>query len=103
MLALAICAYNLGICHGSFMTAATIERLPADSPPESLYARMGLLLGLKSAVRSEVDLMDRLEKGLTVAAVQSLRTRAGLTDVSVWLRHLDDCALLEATLLEGGK
>jgi hypothetical protein len=23
--------------------------------------------------------------------------------VSVWLRHLDDCALLEATLLEGGK
>jgi integrase len=31
-----------------------------------------------------------------------LRHSAGYK-VSVWLRHLDDCALLEATLLEGGK
>jgi len=45
---------------------------------------MGSLLGLKSAVRSEVDLIEQLEKGLTVAAVQSLRTRVGLTDAETF-------------------
>jgi hypothetical protein len=38
---------------------------------------MGLLLGLKSALRSEVDLMERVEKGLVVGVIDTLRTRAG--------------------------
>jgi putative toxin-antitoxin system antitoxin component (TIGR02293 family) len=64
-------------------------RAPADVPPRatdgfasdaSFYARVGALLGLKSALRSEVDLIERLEKGMSVSIVQALRTRAGLTD-----------------------
>jgi putative toxin-antitoxin system antitoxin component (TIGR02293 family) len=43
-----------------------------------------MLLGLNSAVRTEVDLMEQLEKGLTIAAVQSLRTRFGLTDAETF-------------------
>jgi putative toxin-antitoxin system antitoxin component (TIGR02293 family) len=66
------------------MTAATLERPSIDSRGESLYARMGMLLGLKSVVRSEVDLIERLEKGLAVAAVASLRTRVGLTDAETY-------------------
>jgi len=46
----------------------------------SLYERVGVLLGLKSAVHSEVDLLDRLDKGLSVGTVQTLRSRVGLTD-----------------------
>lgn len=46
----------------------------------SLYERIGALLGLKSALHSEVDLIDRLEKGLSVGTVQALRARGGLTD-----------------------
>jgi putative toxin-antitoxin system antitoxin component (TIGR02293 family) len=46
----------------------------------SLYERVGALLGLQSALYSEVDLMDCLENGLPLSAVQALRTRAGLTD-----------------------
>jgi putative toxin-antitoxin system antitoxin component (TIGR02293 family) len=64
-------------------------RAPTDVPPRaaddfgsdaSFYARVGTLLGLKSALHSEVDLLERLEKGLSVGIVQALRTRAGLTD-----------------------
>jgi uncharacterized protein (DUF2384 family) len=67
------------------MSTATLHRPAAvESPDESLYARVGVLLGLKSAIRSEVDLMQRLEKGLGAAAVQSLRTRAGLTDAETF-------------------
>jgi len=65
------------------MKVAVIDRPEAeleDVPRASLYARVGALLGLKSAVHSEVDLMDRVEKGLAVATVQHLRSRAGLTD-----------------------
>ena len=46
----------------------------------SLYERVGALLGLQSALHSEGDLIDCLENGLPVSAVQALRTRAGLTD-----------------------
>jgi len=67
------------------MSSATLDRpAAAETPDESLYARVGVLLGLKSAIRSEVDLMERLEKGLGVAAVQSLRTRVGLTDAETF-------------------
>src|SRR5271156_6266087 len=67
------------------MSTATRDRPSAIKPPEeSLYARIGVLLGLKSAVHSEVDLMERLEKGLAVAAVQNLRKRVGLTDAETF-------------------
>ena len=63
---------------------APADVLPAvseeDRPDASLYERVGALLGLKSALHSEVDLIDRLEKGLPVGTVQALRTRGGLTD-----------------------
>ncbi len=67
------------------MSTATLDRAAAtDAPDESLYTRMGVLLGLKSAIHSEVDLIERLEKGLAVASAQSLRTRAGLTDAETF-------------------
>src|SRR5450631_4264346 len=67
------------------MSTATLDRPSVvESPEESLYARIGALLGLKSAVHSEVDLIERLEKGLDVASVQSLRTRVGLTDAETF-------------------
>jgi putative toxin-antitoxin system antitoxin component (TIGR02293 family) len=67
------------------MGTATLDRpSTVEFPRESLYARIGVLLGLKSAVHSEVDLIDRLEKGLAVAAVESLRTRIGLTDAETF-------------------
>jgi putative toxin-antitoxin system antitoxin component (TIGR02293 family) len=67
------------------MSTATRDRLPAvESPEESLHARVGVLLGLRPAVRSEVDLIERLEKGLSVAALQNLRTRTGLTDAETF-------------------
>lgn len=50
------------------------------SSDESLNARVGALLGLKSGIHSEVDLIEQLEKGLAPSAVQTLRTRIGLTD-----------------------
>lgn len=66
-------------------SAATLDRRSAIvSADESLYARVGMLLGMKSVVRSEVDLIERLEKGLGVAAVHSLRTRVGLTDAETF-------------------
>jgi putative toxin-antitoxin system antitoxin component (TIGR02293 family) len=51
-----------------------------ESPHESLYARVGILLGLKPPIHSELDLTKRLEKGLAVAAVQNLQMRVGLSD-----------------------
>jgi putative toxin-antitoxin system antitoxin component (TIGR02293 family) len=63
------------------MNTATRDRpLVVESPEDSLYARVGALLGFKSAVHSEVDLIDRLEKGLPVSTVQTLRARVGLSD-----------------------
>jgi putative toxin-antitoxin system antitoxin component (TIGR02293 family) len=67
------------------MNGATLDRRSAvESDDESLYALIGRLLALKPAVRSKVDLIERLEKGLTAATVQSLRVRAGLTDAETY-------------------
>lgn len=65
-------------------TASRYRRSSVDSRNASLYSRVGILLGLKSAVHSELDLIKRLEKGLTIAAVQNLRTRVGLTDAETF-------------------
>jgi putative toxin-antitoxin system antitoxin component (TIGR02293 family) len=46
----------------------------------SIYERLGKLLGLKSSLHSEIDVIERLERGLPPAAVESLRSRAGLTE-----------------------
>lgn len=51
-----------------------------EAGEDSVYRRAGWLLGLNAPVRSEVDLVERLEKGLSVNAVRSLRGRLGLTD-----------------------
>ncbi len=75
-----ICAYGTGVNVGSITLAPPVEE-PADA---SLYARVGALLGLKSALRSEVDLMERLEKGLPVSSLRNLRSRAGLTDTETF-------------------
>ena len=50
---------------------------------ESVHALTAKLLGLK-AVHSEIDLIERLEKGLTIATVHSLRVRANLTDAETY-------------------
>jgi putative toxin-antitoxin system antitoxin component (TIGR02293 family) len=56
-----------------------------DMGEESVYRRAGWLLGLSTPIRSEVDLLERLEKGLSANAVRSLRARLGLTDEEVYL------------------
>jgi putative toxin-antitoxin system antitoxin component (TIGR02293 family) len=62
------------------MNTATLDRsLAFESDKESLHALTAKLLGLK-AVTSEVDLIERLEKGLTISTVRNLRVRANLTD-----------------------
>lgn len=55
-----------------------------DAQEESVYRRAGWLLGLGSPIRSEVDLAERLERGLTVNAARSLRMRLGLTDEEIY-------------------
>jgi putative toxin-antitoxin system antitoxin component (TIGR02293 family) len=66
------------------MKSATVDRPPAfDSDEESIYTQTAKLLGLKG-VHSEVDLIERLEKGLTIATVHSLRVRANLTDAETY-------------------
>ena len=49
----------------------------------SLHRKVGELLGLKLSIASEVDLVDRLEKGLAAGVVHALRTRAGLSDEEI--------------------
>jgi putative toxin-antitoxin system antitoxin component (TIGR02293 family) len=69
------------------MGAASRVRTPASresAAPQSLYERVALLLGLKSALHSEVDLMERLEKGLGVGVVDTLRTLGGLSDEEIF-------------------
>ena len=59
----------------------------ADLPSaaeESIYRRAGRLLGLSTPLHSELDLADRLEKGLSVSVLESLRTRVGLTDEEIY-------------------
>jgi putative toxin-antitoxin system antitoxin component (TIGR02293 family) len=55
-----------------------------DAGEESVYRRAGWLLGLGTPIRSEADLVERLERGLSVNAVRSLRTRLGLTDEEIY-------------------
>jgi putative toxin-antitoxin system antitoxin component (TIGR02293 family) len=64
-------------------TAALDRPLGFESEEESVHALAAKLLGLK-AVHSEVDLIERLEKGLTIATVHSLRVRANLTDAETY-------------------
>lgn len=51
---------------------------------ESVYRRAGWLLGLSTPIRSEVDLLERLEKGLSVNVVRAVRARLGLTDEEIY-------------------
>lgn len=61
------------------------EALPSlVDADESVYRRAGRLLGLSMPIHSEVDLVNRLEKGLSVSVVQALRARVGLTDEEVY-------------------
>lgn len=58
-----------------------VARVSEESLAEaSVYARLAKLLGLKTSLHSEVDVIERLERGLPPAAVQSLRNQAGLTE-----------------------
>ena len=50
----------------------------------SLHRRVGELLGLKSSIASEVDLVNRLEKGLPAGVVHALRTSVGLSDGEIY-------------------
>ena len=66
------------------MNTVTLEHpIVVDADEESLYARVGKMLGLKS-VHTEVDLIDRVESGLTFRAVQNLQSHAGLTDAETY-------------------
>jgi putative toxin-antitoxin system antitoxin component (TIGR02293 family) len=66
------------------MNTATLKQpLAFESDGESLHALTAKLLGLK-AVHSEVDLIERLGKGLTIATVRSLRLRATVTDAEIY-------------------
>ena len=42
---------------------------------ESVYRRAGRLLGLSAPLHSEIDLVNRLEKGFSINVIQALRTR----------------------------
>ena len=61
------------------------ERIPEEAEAsQSLYRKVSELLGLKSSIASEVDLVGRLEKGLPAGVVQALRTRVGLSDEEIY-------------------
>jgi putative toxin-antitoxin system antitoxin component (TIGR02293 family) len=57
---------------------------PGTDSEESVYRRAGRLLGLSVPIHSEVDLVDRLEKGLSTSVIKVLRARVGLTDEEVY-------------------
>jgi putative toxin-antitoxin system antitoxin component (TIGR02293 family) len=57
---------------------------PTAESEGSVYRRAGRLLGLPTPIRSEVDLVNRLERGLSVSVVQALRARVGLSDEEVY-------------------
>lgn len=46
----------------------------------SVYERLAKLLGLRSPLHSEIDVIKRLERGLPTTAVRSLRAQAGITE-----------------------
>ena len=57
---------------------------PLEDSEESLYRRAARLLGLSTPIHSEVDLVDRLEKGLSPTVIRALRAGLGLTDEEVY-------------------
>jgi putative toxin-antitoxin system antitoxin component (TIGR02293 family) len=66
------------------MNTTVLDRpLGFESDEESLCTLTANLLGLKG-VHSELDLIARLEKGLTIATVHSLRVQAHLTDTETY-------------------
>lgn len=60
--------------------ASVIAAAASSAVEPSLYSRLSGLLGLTVPVVSEVDLAQRIEQGLPVDAVQSLRAQLSLTD-----------------------
>lgn len=56
----------------------------ASAAGESLYRHAGRLLGLSLPLHSEIDLVERLEKGLSVHVLEALRSRVGLTDDEIY-------------------
>jgi putative toxin-antitoxin system antitoxin component (TIGR02293 family) len=65
------------------MNTALLDRpKTASAQDDSLYELIGRLLGFKA--HSEVDIIERLEKGLNVAAVHQLRARAPLSDAETF-------------------
>lgn len=65
------------------MTAATLEDTLSEESEDSLYPMIGRLLGL-NAVHTEVDLVDRVETGLTIRAVHNLQANAELSDAETY-------------------
>ncbi len=57
--------------------------LPAVAE-ETICRHAGRLLGLSSSLHSEIDLVARLEKGLSVKVLEALRSRIGLTDEEIY-------------------
>ena len=55
----------------------------ADEQDASLYGRLGMLLGLQTILHSELELAERIEKGLSVSVVQTLRGRIGFSDAEM--------------------
>ncbi|HJS91100.1 MAG TPA: antitoxin Xre/MbcA/ParS toxin-binding domain-containing protein [Steroidobacteraceae bacterium] len=60
------------------------EAVPQSPAEESLYERTGRLLGLSVPIHSELELMQRLQKGLSAHSIRSLRTRVGLKDEELY-------------------
>jgi radical SAM superfamily enzyme YgiQ (UPF0313 family) len=52
---------------------------------ESVYRRAGRLLGLSAPLHSEIDLVNRLEKGFSINVSEAPRTRIGLTDEEIYV------------------
>jgi putative toxin-antitoxin system antitoxin component (TIGR02293 family) len=58
--------------------------LPTTESDGSLVESVSDLLGLASPLQSELDVIDRIEQGLSVGAVRALRERIGLTDAETY-------------------
>jgi hypothetical protein len=59
-----------------------------DLPEESRYECLGRLLGWSSSLHSEIDVLKRLEKGLSVQMLEGLRSGLGLTDEEISRKRL---------------
>lgn len=60
------------------------EAVPQSSAEESVYERTGRLLGLSAPIHSELELMERLQNGLSAHSVRSLRAHVGLKDEELY-------------------